>query len=227
MQRSNHSARWSRSGVAGLLLLVSGLVVAGCVPPGSGGGSGPTTTTSTTPPPAHDVIVDCAAGQTCQGTATGTTSNLVVQGTGGGAGQITVDVNEPGALDCSGILAKPAYVPVNPDIYTVDSTTGVAKTITITTTGGKAALAAVPNSGAYSLQVCFASPTKFTSLQKSFPFFGDAKLDPGSGEYVGLLPPCVSTRPLTFAAPCVTDRRIVGNDTKITATLPAGDPRMK
>jgi hypothetical protein len=116
---------------------------------------------------------------------------------------------------------------VNPDIYTLNSTTNAAKSITITTPGGKAVLAAVPNSGAFSLQVCFASPTKFTSLQSGFPFYGPAHFNAASGEYVGLLPPCVSTPPLTFSAPCVTDRKIVGSATTITASLPAGDPRTR
>jgi hypothetical protein len=173
------------------------------------------------------VTVDCPAGQNCSGTATGTGSSLVVQSSGGTGGEVTIDVNEPGNLDCTGILPKPLYVPVNPDIYTLNSTTNTAKTITITTVGGKAKLAAVPGAGAFSLQVCFASPHAFTSLQSSFPFYGPAKKDPVSGDYVGILPPCMSTPPLVFGPPCVTNRGISGNDTFITAKLPAGDPRTK
>jgi hypothetical protein len=173
------------------------------------------------------VIVDCPAGQNCSGQANGTGSNLVVQSTGGTGGEVTVDVNEPGNLDCSTILPKPFYVPVNPDIYTLNSTTNTSKTITITTVGGAAKLAAVQGAGAYSLQVCFASPNPFTSLKSTFPFYGPAQKDVVSGDYVGLLPPCTSGPPVTFGAPCVTSRSISGGDTKITAKLPAGDPRIR
>ena len=214
-----------------------------CVPAGGGGGGeepttttteattttteAPTTTTTTIPEPLHDVIEPCAAGEACEAEAQGEESTILVETQPGDEGVITIDVNEPGDLDCSGILPPPFYIPVNDDVFTVDSTTNSVKSITITTPGGKAALDAVPFGGAWSLGVCFASPEPFTSLRSTPPFFGPAQSV--SGQYVGLLAPCTpATWPFAgFTAPCVSARSVTGNDTQVTAQLPAGDPRMK
>jgi hypothetical protein len=185
-------------------------------------------------PPAHDVIEDCVPGETCEATATTPESSLLVTTEEGGAGQVTIDINDGVPLDCSGILNPPFYVPVNPNTYTIDATNGAAKTVTITTPNADVILDAVPHANKWSLGVCFGSPVPFLSLTSQWggsgiPFTAPATLDPVSGEYVGLLPPCLgSPFPVTIGAPCVSARSLDSAGTgTITAKLLPGDPRTK
>jgi len=207
--------------LAGGLVAAAALVASACTPP-------------PTPPPAHDVIEDCVPGETCEATATTPESSIVVTTEEGGAGQVTIDINDGVPLDCTGILDPPFYVPVNPNTYTIDATNGAAKTVTITTPNADEILDAVPSASKWSLQVCFGAPVPFLSLTSSWsasgiPFTAPATLDPVSGEYVGLLPPCLdSPRPVTIGAPCVSARSLDSAGTaSITAKLLPGDPRTK
>src|SRR6476646_9518100 len=106
--RQSHSRKRRRPlrtvGLAIGLVGAAALTASACTPP-------PT-------PPAHDVVETCVPGDTCQASITTPESSLLVTTEEGGAGQVTIDVNDGVPLDCSGILAPPFYVPVNPNTYT-------------------------------------------------------------------------------------------------------------
>jgi hypothetical protein len=214
----------SRPFVSLVALMSVGAFASACVAM-DGGSPPPDTTTTTTTTIPFDAFTECIDGQTCEEEFSTPQSSINVDTEVGTDGFISIDVAEGlQELDCTGIVPAVFYLPLNPVTYIVNTTNNAEKRITITIPGAEA-----DGQTLWNLQMCFGAPTPFTSLQSDFPFTGPAELDVDTGEYVGLLPPCLQSFPiLEFDPPCVESRSIDEAGTaKITALLPAGDPRTK
>lgn len=164
----------------------------------------------------------CTAGTTCTGSSSKATTSATVSTANAATGDLlTVSLGAPDApaLDC------PDYVESGETLaFDVTSSTGGPSSATKTVVYQIAS----PTRSATKYQVCFRSPSPFTT-RAGLP----APLQ--GGAYVGLLPDCSSRKDddhrttRTAVPPCVSARSggSYGTPVKLTVLAPPGDPWIK
>jgi len=174
----------------------------------------------------------CPATGACSATAQSGQATLTITVPGGGqpTDVLRIAFGTPGTagiLDCR-LSEATDYVELTHDEATYSYTGAGAKIATLRI--DKAAVAAVPDNGATSLQLCYGSQQKFATRvgtpaatpQGFFDWNGDGVIDTKTEPvFVGLLPDC----PVTPAGPCISKRqKNKAGDGIIEVQLPAGTP---
>jgi hypothetical protein len=151
-------------------------------------------------------LVHCQPGQACQ------TETVSSAGTSGSA--------LAGAASTSDVLTATGGGFPNLSCTTtggVASFTVTDRSKVITMTLAKSLVQQAPNPGAAHFNICWGSPTSFTTQAGTTSAF-----NPANNEFEGLLPDCS-----TGASPCITSRhKNMAGEEIITISAPSGDPHI-
>jgi hypothetical protein len=184
------------------------------------------TSATSTPFRIDDIAVICTSGLDCSGSISSRNLSASVTAFSGGPSSggdfLTFSLDNGPTLDC------PGYTELSPDWVVLDATSPT-RTKSATLTIPKRLMNATTNNGASFLEMCFGSPSPFTTKPGTPLVTLHVDVD-GDGVpdnwYEGLLPDCGSS----FPPPCVSARKKTGSgDGVIVANLPAGsaDPHMR
>jgi hypothetical protein len=187
-------------------------------------GAGSVTTDE--PFPIENAVDECPAGTSCSVTVA--TPNTTVTATGtaaGGEGFISLSLNVGPVVDCAG------YSEYSPDWVLVNGSATIPEKLLTYKFSYRTLFTGWKTNGLSLVQACFSAPYRFATRDGRPPVRSTYDSD-GDGVpedwFTGLLPECRILF-LTWAPPCVKERRLLNDGIALSARIPGGaiDPKMR